>query len=192
MRSVSEIAERRFSRATFGYKPAEVDDFIDEITAYVNGLTKENEETVQKMLILADKLEEYRSDEESLRSALLGAQKLGDSVIKESKTKAEIILRDATIKAERMIENSQRQIDNEKAALVKIQKEVAVFKNKILNLYKEHLELVSSLPEVHEDDSEAEAGQANQNEFFTAEPEAANTGDADITLAGQQEISLQD
>lgn len=96
--------------------------------------------------MLADKLTEYREDEESLRTALLGAQKLGDSVIRESKTKAEIIMRDATIKAEAMVNNAKRQIEREQEGLTRIQKEVASFKNRLLDLYKQHLELISALP----------------------------------------------
>ena len=97
-----DIAAKNFEKAKGfgGYKIDDVEDFMDRVAEYVEQLENEKLDMEKKLAVLADKLEEYRADEDSLRTALLGAQKLGDSVIKESKTKAEIILRDASIKAE--------------------------------------------------------------------------------------------
>lgn len=90
-----DIASKKFEKAKGfgGYKIDDVEDFMDRVAEYVEQLENEKRDMEKKLAVLADKLEEYRADEDSLRTALLGAQKLGDSVIKESKTKAEIILR---------------------------------------------------------------------------------------------------
>lgn len=143
----NEIANKHFGKSMSGYRPEEVDSFLSEVVAELNRRDSEKKELERKLEILADKLEEYRRDEDSLRNALLGAQKLGDSVIRESKTKAEIIMRDATIKSERMVRNAEDQIEASKQSLFQMQKEVASFKNRLLALYKEHLELVTALPD---------------------------------------------
>jgi cell division initiation protein len=121
-----------------------------------------------------------RRDEESLRMALLGAQKLGDSVIRESKTKAEIIMREATIKSEAMVENAKRKIELEQENLEKLQEEVASFKNRLLNLYKQHLEIISTLPgksdaaplttEEKQDTAKANQTEEASSENATAKP----------------------
>ena len=56
--------------------------------------------------MLADKLEEYRSSEDSLRTVLLGAQKLGDNIIRESKAKAEVMMQEATSKSESLLQEA--------------------------------------------------------------------------------------
>lgn len=142
-----EISEKMFDKTLgFGYRMDNVDDYLKEVAQSMVELYKVNADLESKLEILAEKLTEYREDEESLRSAILSSQKLGDSVIRESKTRAEIIMRDATIKAESMINNARRQIEKEHEGLEYLQREVATFKNRLLALYRQHLEVVSGLP----------------------------------------------
>lgn len=61
----------------------------------------------------------------------------------------------------RLVETAQRKIEREQVALSRIQKEVADFKNRLLVLYKQHLELISSLPA---DEEEAKAAPAPEEE----------------------------
>ena len=147
MLTPAEIKSKTFDK-TFGrgYRMDDVESYHETVADSMSDLLSQNADLEKKLEILADKLTEYREDEESLRTALLGAQKLGDSVIRESKTKAEIIMRDATIKADTMINNAKHQIEREQDTLLSLQKEVASFKNRLIALYKQHLELVSALP----------------------------------------------
>ena len=101
------IASRRFDKQMGGYKQDEVEIFLQQVAAEYAKLLAEKEELEQKIEVLADKVEQYREDEDSLRSALIGAQKLGDSVIRESKAKADYIVREAKDKADRILENAR-------------------------------------------------------------------------------------
>ena len=77
MMTLEDIRNVAFSRGR-GYRAEEVDDFIDECVAAMEQLVRENDVVNQKMKVLADKLAEYRNDEDSIRSALLNAQRTGD------------------------------------------------------------------------------------------------------------------
>lgn len=185
MLTAGDIAAKRFEKSIGGYRVEEVDSFIRQMSEEFGRLTHEKEDLEHKLEVLAEKLIEYREDEESLRTALLGAQKLGDSVIRESRTKAEIILRDATIKAERLVENAQRQIERERAGLISLQNEVASFKNSLLSLYKQHLELVSALPgEIEEPEAEDEPAPPPMME------DDALPADVQQQTAEQEQLSL--
>ena len=81
-----------------------------------------------------------------MRSALVGAQKLGDSVVRDAKAKAASIIENANAKANRIIENSKQAIEREKSGFLRMQREVATFKSKLQLMYKQHLELISSIP----------------------------------------------
>ena len=185
MLSPQEITSKSFNK-TFGmgYRMDEVDSFLEQVSSSMSQLLEENEDLEAKLLKLAEKLEEYREDEESLRTALLGAQKLGDSVIRESKTKAEIVLRDATIKAEAMISNAKRQIDREQESLVKLREEVASFKNRLITLYKQHIELINTLPGELEEEPEGEA--ASQPETV-AQATAADEVEEQVEITSSSE-----
>ncbi|GAA6514101.1 DivIVA domain-containing protein [Phocea massiliensis] len=146
MLTPNDIANKKFDKAMGGYRIDDVEAFLSQVSDTVIALYEDKKNLEEKIEILAEKLEEYRADEDSLRNALLGAQKLGDSVIRESKAKAEVILRDASAKAERMVDNAQLQIEREKMTLVRMQSEVSNFKARLLATYKKHIELIGSLP----------------------------------------------
>ena len=156
------IASRRFDKQVGGYKQDEVEMFLQQVAGEYAKLLSEKEDLEEKIEVLAEKVEQYREDEDSLRSALIGAQKLGDSVIRESKSKAEYILREAQAQADQILENAQKSIEKEQMALIKMQKEVTKFKNRLLTLYRQHLEMISALPEYDDEPAREPAAEPKQ------------------------------
>lgn len=177
MFSVNQINEKKFEKAALGYKPESVDSFLFEISEAYSAVVEENKQLQKKIQVLAEKVQEYRDQEDSLRDTLLTAQRLGDSLLKESKTKADIIIKDATTKAEKIVENAQKKLEGEQLALTRIQREVAGFKTRLMSLYKTHIELISALPDYEEPKDEEEAVEAETpvEEVATAVEEAAET-----------------
>lgn len=166
------IASRRFDKQVGGYKQEEVEMFLQQVAGEYAKLLSEKEDLEEKIEVLAEKVEQYREDEDSLRSALIGAQKLGDSVIRESKSKAEYILREAQAQADQILENAQKSIEKEQMALIKMQKEVTKFKNRLLTLYRQHLEMISALPEYDDEPAREPAAEPKQ-----PQPEAVKPAD---------------
>ncbi len=146
MMTLDSIRNVEFTRGR-GYRAEEVDDFIDACVETVESLVQENETLNQKMKVLADKLMEYRNDEDSIRSALLNAQRAGDNVLREANAKAEQVIKEAEVRAVAIREDAKSAIAGEHEELARIQKEVAAFKTRMLSLYKEHLSLINALPE---------------------------------------------
>lgn len=142
----NEIHNKQFDKAMSGYRPDDVNAYLEQVADYVEELIEEKSVLDQKIMVLAEKLEEYREDEDSLRAALIGAQKLGDSVVRESKRKAEQILAEAQTKADLMVADIRHNIDRETGTLNKMQAEVARFKSQILAMYRQHIESINSIP----------------------------------------------
>lgn len=147
MYTPQEIRSIEFTKSLGGYKTAEVDEFIDRCADTVEALINEKSELAKKLEVLADKLVEYRNDEDSIRTALLSAQRLGDTVVREANHKAGLILDDANIKAQKIEETAKRKIVDEEKELERVKKEVALFKSRMMSIYREHLSLIGMLPE---------------------------------------------
>lgn len=146
MLTPSEIRNRRFEKGMSGYRTEEVNSFLEEMATQVEQHLEEQVDLERKLEILAEKVEQYREDEDSLRAALIGAQKLGDSVVRDAKRKAEAIIAQATRKAEDLLAETQNSINKEAMALTKMQMEVAKFKSQVLALYRQHIELIQEIP----------------------------------------------
>lgn len=187
MISPEEIRSVSFERNMRGYRCDDVDDFLqqvaqdmEDLAGQVAMLKKQKEESDQKLYILAQKIEEYRGEEDTLKTALLNAQRMGENVIREAKQKAESILRDANIKADDITHNAREQVEEYTAELERVQAEVAHFKASVLGLYKQHIESLSTLPG---DESEEELPQekpmpAPQEKEKSEEPEMQQTSPA--------------
>ena len=158
-----DVRNKRFEKAAFGYKQEEIDEFFAQLEAELDEMERERAESNNKIQILADKVREYMKDEDALKDALLGAQKQGHQVIAEANERAEAIIAEAQAKADAMVDEATRQheeamernraeIAKEKEALIVAQQQVADFKKSLFDMYKSHLELISSMPETFDDE----------------------------------------
>lgn len=154
MLNYNEIADRRFDKAMgFGYKTEEVDNFLAIVADEYQKLLLENKDMENKMEIMAESIEAYRADEDSIKSALMGAQRLGDSIVRESRQKAEEINRQTEKEIADMLARSRKLIEEEKRKYIAAQKEVADLKNKIISIYKQHMKLITELPSLDFEDA---------------------------------------
>lgn len=167
MLTPSDISGKKFEKSAFGYKTEEVDNFLSEILDSYEKAYAEKEAAEEKLLVLAEKLEEYRSNEDSLKTVLMGAQKLGDNIVRDSKAKAEVIIAEAENQVKQVFSESEAKIIKEKETLVTLQKETAEFKKRLLAMYRQHLELISLMPESNEDKVPEEV---NEDRVPSAEP----------------------
>lgn len=161
MLNLNDIINVSFRKSGFsGYRTEDVDHFIDQVKESYDQLLKKTMEQAEahevlsaqkaelqrKLEVLADKVEDYRKDEAEIKTALVSAQKLGESSIREARHKAEIILKDATLKAERIIGNAKTDVKEHEKALDDLRKQTADFRAKLLGLYKDHLTMIDAIP----------------------------------------------
>ena len=171
----NDIKSKQFSKSLSGYKMDEVDAFLDEIAADYTKMITDNAELVKKIEVVVAKLEEYRTNEESISNALLNAQKINEQVVREGKNKADLIIREATFKAERLVKNAQKDVEKEQETLDLLRKEVSNFRARLFSIYRSHLDLIDSLPAIEEEEAaEDELPAADEAEVAeVAETEAA-------------------
>ena len=216
MLTVKEINEVSFGKAGFnGYKPEDVDNFIDEVVEsftqlqaerddalqqsaqagqqiqqmnhQISELNAKNAELQKKLGILAQKIEAYREDENSVMQVLLNAQKSADSTMQSAKDKAAVILADAEDSAKKLLENARSdaakaareyadQVEQKKSELEEIKRQVSAFRVSLLEMYKKHLEIINHIPSFRFKDtpSEQQASASGKAESKpAAEPDPA-------------------
>lgn len=206
MISASDIRERKFEKAAFGYKQEEIDDFLAELISEFEELDAEREDLHSKIQILADKVREYRQDEDALKDALLGAQKQGHKVVAESQEKADeiiaqaeekakILLDEATVQHEAAMEKNRAEIAKEKENLIEAQKQVSEFKKSLFDMYKTHLEMISTMPEIELDEEDtsqySEQTETTEEELPQPDPFATSSFSA-RTIKGVYESRFTD
>lgn len=143
-----DIKDKKFEKATFGgYDMSLVDDFLEQLYEDYGALYKENAILKSKLKVLVEKVEEYRSTEESMRMALLTAQKMAGEILAEARAKGETILAEVDEQAERRSMELRHKVVEEEARLVEAERKTSLFSERVLELIAEEKTFLERLKE---------------------------------------------
>ncbi len=149
MLTPQEVSGRAFSKAAFGgYNMAMVDEFLDELTDDYTSLYKENAALKAKLKVLVDKVEEYRATEDSMRAALLTAQRMANTMVEEAEEKKKTMLAGAEDEARAKIGALQSDIELEQRRLNAAKAATAEFLQKTRELAQAQLALIERAPDL--------------------------------------------
>lgn len=186
MLTPQNFREKTFERAIFGgYDMAAVDDFLEEAANDYAAVAKENMVLKSKMKVLVDKIEEYRSTEDSMRMTLLSAQKLCAQMEQEAKERAEATVANARqeaerttaaarLEAERVVRDAHDQRVTEEARLLEARKESSRYIEDMHLICTKQLEFLENLESFKLDPTQLE--QTSEPVPFPAVSAAVRTG----------------
>ncbi|MBQ3497023.1 MAG: DivIVA domain-containing protein [Oscillospiraceae bacterium] len=140
MLTPQEVSNRAFSKAVMGgYNMSMVDEFLDELTDDYSALYKENTALKAKMKVLVDKVEEYRQTEDSMRAALLSAQRMAAAMVHDAEVQKDEMIADAERSARAKIADLQRALHEEQLRLNTAKEETRAFVEELRALYERQL-----------------------------------------------------
>ena len=145
MMTAQDIQEKAFERAGKGYNMEQVDEFLDELAAEFTALSKENSSLKGKLKVLVQKVDEYRQTEDSMRLALLSAQKLSSQIESEARAKADGLVADAQQMADRINRQTADSIANEQAKLDEAKKATSRFFDHMRAVCEKQIEFYDKL-----------------------------------------------
>ncbi len=149
MLSIEEIKNISFRKAGIGgYKPEDVDAFIDQVLITMEQLRKEKSDLVKKMDILATRVEEYRADEDAVRNTMLSAQRVADNTVKEARAKAARMIEESENMAKAKLYDLNVQIKKQKKQYTLLLAECNRVRDEIINNCNKHIVIANELPSI--------------------------------------------
>lgn len=125
MMTPQEVAGCTFSKAMMGgYNMAAVDDFLDKLTEDYTALYNENAALKQKLKTVVERLEEYKGMEDTMRSTLLTAQKMANSLVAEAEAQRDALIADAAGAAKARLAEIQAEVAAQEQHLAQVRAEV--------------------------------------------------------------------
>ena len=101
-----ELEDARFSRAAFGYRSADVDNFMDELERKLDVAIAERDELVGLIEKLKNEILSLRSEKEAITRAIVNSEKIAQASVIDAGVKSKYILRDASEKAAKMMNSA--------------------------------------------------------------------------------------
>jgi cell division initiation protein len=138
-----DIKQKQFKLEFRGFDKNEVDGFLEEITAEMEKLVRENEFLREEKANLDALVQDYRQSEKSLRDALMSANKLAEEMRSASERDYQLKIKEAEMQAEKIIMGARQQLaklENEIAEMNRIKERFAL---KIKGVIEDHLKMLS-------------------------------------------------
>ena len=147
MISSEDVRRVTFDKAMRGYRCDDVDDYLKQVAESMDALAAKNDEMQKNLVVLAQRIDQYRAEEDTLRTTMINAQRLGENVIREAKQKAAEIIRTANMKADDREQRARDDVELAKQEIVTLKSEADSFKRSLMEMYRKHINLISKMPE---------------------------------------------
>ena len=147
MISSEDVRRVTFDKAMRGYCCDDVDDYLKQVAESMDALAAKNDEMQKNLVVLAQRIDQYRAEEDTLRTTMINAQRLGENVIREAKQKAAEIIRAANMKADDREQRARDDVELAKQEIVTLKSEADSFKRSLMEMYRKHINLISKMPE---------------------------------------------
>lgn len=106
--SPMDIQNHHFSRRLRGLDRAEVETFLQLVSEDFEALLRENDELRKRVRELESRVEELSGNEKRLQDTLVTAQALSEDLKRTAMREAEVMVSQAEIKAEKILDASHR------------------------------------------------------------------------------------
>ena len=108
--TATDIRQQQFAVRLFrGFDPQEVDAFLEEMADEVEELTRENVLLKEQLIQLEEKSKGVEGREKTLQETLVTTQKIAEEFKENSRREAELILREAHLRAEKVMQDTREE-----------------------------------------------------------------------------------
>lgn len=117
------IKRQEFAKKMRGYDPEEVQAFLEKLADDIDELLNENEELNNQVESLNERLSEFKKIERNLQDTLLKAQESSTKTIESTKKQANLIIKEAELKASQIIEKARENANEIRSAVINLREE---------------------------------------------------------------------
>lgn len=129
-----DIQNKEFSRKMSGYDRIAVDEFMMDVAEDYEKLYRENIELRDKVASINDSLRKYIAMEEAMQNTLMFAQNTADDVKKSATEKADVMVKEAELKAKEILAQAQATVLEQERKLEELKSEIQIYKTKFDSL----------------------------------------------------------
>jgi len=140
-----DIKKQTFKKVMRGLDPIEVETFLEMVSEEFESLIKEKNGLSDDVLKLRTQLSDYQEVEKTFKESLMNAQQTMNQSRENSQRESTLIIKEAEIKAEKIIENAKIQLIDMKNELMVIKAQKDSFAKRLRHLLESQLELLKVL-----------------------------------------------
>lgn len=136
-----DIQQKKF-HVGLGYDKKDVNTFFDSVSENYESLYRSNAELKEKVSILNDTLQNYRSKESHLEKSLKRAEKNTEETITNAAKEAKGIIRDAKIQASNIVSDAEKRLEKLEDEIAVMEARYTAYKSNFAMLLKQQFEFL--------------------------------------------------
>ena len=140
-----DIKKQVFKKILRGYDPIEIETFLEMVAEEFEVIIKERNDLSDEVLKLKTQLRDYQEVEKTFKESLMNAQQTINQSRENSKRESDLIIKEAEVRAEKIIENAKMQLIEMKNELMVIKAQKDSFAKRLRHLLESQLELLGVL-----------------------------------------------
>ena len=140
-----DIEKKEFSKGVRGYSVEEVDEFLDQIIVDMEKVIKENLRLKAEIAALEQENEKYKGSEGEVLQVLEQAKGLMQDISVSAEKRAEVILKNAELDAELTVREARARAERLKDENESLEKRYVAFRNRYKKYLEDELERFDSL-----------------------------------------------
>jgi len=138
----------KFSREQDGYNKEEVNKFIDDVIVQTEAVINRVKTQQDEIKSLKKELEHYKKIEETLKSALLNAEKASNDIKKNAIEESKIIVMDAKRNASHIVNEALLKAEKIEIKADTLERNIITFKRKLKLIVEQQLAVVEDIEEL--------------------------------------------
>jgi cell division initiation protein len=167
-----EIQQQQFRSQLRGFDRQEVRHFLDVVAQEMTEFVRENSDLKAETRRALRQLEELKEREESLKDAMLTAQRALDDLREHAQKEAELLINEAELRAEKILHNANNKVTRMQEELNDLRRQRVRFLEEVRGVVNTHARLL----DVHVADVK-EAPEASVTVLERLRPPAPPTAD---------------
>lgn len=147
-----DISGHSFAVKMRGFDQEEVRSFLNLVSSEFEALISDSNATKQKLAQVEASVADLHERERILKETLLTAQRLADEIREEARKEAQLIVREADVKAGQLLDHAARKAGELEGVITALRVERDAFAQRIRSAVEQHLRLL----EMHHSEEQVE------------------------------------
>ena len=139
---------KKFDRSINGYNIYQVNEFVDEVVAEVDGMVEKIRNQSLEIQKLSNELEHYKKLDETLNKAVAIASTSAETIKDSSKSESELILINAKKNANRIINDALMKAEHIEEESQRLRRNIITYKRRIKDLMDQQADIIDDLDKI--------------------------------------------
>lgn len=140
--TAKDVETKDFKKTMRGYDADDVRLYLRAVGEELSRLALENQELREKTSRLDREVDDLRARERTLQETLVSAQRMADDLKDQARAEAEVTIKEARLRSERLLEQAQDQLGRIEDEIRRARLERDAFESRVRTSIEEHLALL--------------------------------------------------